>query len=362
MWVVGSATFLIAFAISLVGTGLMCWWAPRWGLVDYPAQRKVHHVPTPLGGGVAIWAAVMGTIGVAYLVAAGLRLGWFHPAWFPPMVQTHVAGMISRAGMVALVLGIGTVQMGLGLVDDRRGLNYGFRLGVEIVLVLVLVTQGVRLDLAWPVDSIWASAVLTVVWVVGLTNAFNFLDNMDGLSSGVAWISCGLFCVVNALVGDLFIAGFLLVLMGALAGFLVFNWPPARIFMGDAGSNFVGYLIGVVTVLSTFTKPGMPEITVAAPLCVLAVPWYDSLSVILIRLHQGRSPFQPDKSHFSHRLVAMGMTPKQAVLTIYLITLVTGLGALMLYSIEGLWALLVLLQVTCMLGAVAILEAAAGRR
>lgn len=362
MWVVGSTTFLLAFAISLIGTGMMCWWAPRWGLVDYPASRKVHHVPTPLGGGVAIWAAVIGTIAIVFGVAYALRAGWVNPARFPEIVRVHAAGVVSRSGIVATILAIGTVQMVLGLIDDRRGLSYVLRLAVEVGLVLVLVFLDIRLTLAWPVNSLLASAVLTVVWVVGLTNAFNFLDNMDGLSGGVAWISCGLFCVVNALAGDLFVAGFLLVLMGSLAGFLVYNWSPARIFMGDAGSNFVGYLIGVVTVVSTFTKPGMPEITVAAPLCVLAVPWYDSLSVILIRLHQGRSPFQPDKSHFSHRLVALGMTSKQAVLTIYLVTLVTGLGALMLYFIDGLWALLVLLQVVCMLGAVAILEAAGAKQ
>jgi UDP-GlcNAc:undecaprenyl-phosphate GlcNAc-1-phosphate transferase len=153
--------------------------------------------------------------------------------------------------------------------------------------------------------------------------------------------------------------------MGSLTGFLCFNWSPASIFMGDAGSNFVGFMIGVITVVSTFTRQGLPELTIAAPLCVLAVPLYDSISVIFIRLRARRSPFLPDKNHFSHRLVALGMAPKQAVLTIYLVTLATGLGALLLYPLSdmvpGLTAGVVLLQVTCLLGVVAVLEAA-GRK
>jgi UDP-GlcNAc:undecaprenyl-phosphate GlcNAc-1-phosphate transferase len=275
--------------------------------------------------------------------------------------------MFSRGPLVGLLLGLASIVMFMGLVDDRRGLSYVLRLVVQMALVLVLVWQGVRFTLFPPLSNVWISSVITVGWVVGLTNAFNFLDNMDGLSGGVAWISSALFCVLMGLTGNYFVAGFLLAMMGSLSGFLWFNWSPASIFMGDAGSNFVGFMIGVITVVSTFTRPGLPapEFTIAAPLCVLAVPLYDSITVILIRLRAGRSPFLPDKNHFSHRLVALGMAPKQAVLTIYLVTLATGLGAFLLYPLSdmvpGLTAGVVLLQVTCLLGVVAVLEAA-GRK
>jgi UDP-GlcNAc:undecaprenyl-phosphate GlcNAc-1-phosphate transferase len=345
------------------------------GLVDHPAARKVHSVPKPLGGGVAIWASFVITVASAYGAAALVQAGVGGiDSWLPSSARIHIPGMFMRGPIVALVLGIATIIMFTGLVDDRRGLSYVFRLVLEMVLVGVLVWQGVRFTLFPPLSNFWISAILTIGWVVGLTNAFNFLDNMDSLAGGVAWISASLFCVLMGLTGDSFVAAFLLALMGAIGGFLCFNWPPASIFMGDAGSNFIGYMLGVITVLSTFTTPKLPAITIAAPLCVMAVPLYDSITVILIRLREGRSPFLPDKSHFSHRLVALGMTSKQAVLTIYLVTLATGLGALLLYPladmtpsivpsdlVPALTAGVVLLQIACLLGVVAILEAA-GRK
>jgi UDP-GlcNAc:undecaprenyl-phosphate GlcNAc-1-phosphate transferase len=369
MWLIGSVTFLAAFVLGVVGTWLMCRLAPRFGLVDQPSARKVHVVPTPLGGGVAIWAAVLSTVALAYLAAMLVqRKVAGSDDWFPDSVRVHLPGMFSRAADVAWVLGVATVVMLMGLVDDRRGLSYVLRLIIQVVLVLVLMNRGVKLTLLGPLSYAWISGVLTVAWIVGLTNAFNFLDNMDGLSAGVAWVSSALFCAVMALVGNFLVAGFLLALMGALGGFLCFNWPPAKIFMGDAGSNFVGFTIGAITVAGTFMRQGVPgvtEIALFAPLCVLAVPIYDSVTVILIRLREGRSPFKPDKNHFSHRLVALGMTPKQAVLTIYLVTLATGLGALLLYPLSdmvpGLTAGVVLLQILCLLRVVAILESA-GRK
>ncbi len=365
MWLIGIITFFTAFLLSLVGTWVVRTIAPRIGLIDHPGARKVHVVPKPMGGGVAIWAAFVLTVGVAYLSATLVRAGFAGShGWFPHSVGVHFPGMFSRGPLVALLLVLATIVMSMGLVDDRRGLSYVLRLVVEMVLVLVLVWQGVRVTLIGPLANVWISSIVTVGWIVGLTNAFNFLDNMDGLSGGVAWISSGLFCVLMALTGNYFVAGFLLALMGSLSGFLWFNWSPASIFMGDAGSNFIGFMIGVITVASTFTTPKLPAITIAAPLCVLAVPLYDSITVILIRLREGRSPFLPDKNHFSHRLVALGMAPKQAVLTIYLVTLATGLGALLLYPLPTrpeVTAGVVLLQIACLLGIVAVLESA-GRK
>jgi UDP-GlcNAc:undecaprenyl-phosphate GlcNAc-1-phosphate transferase len=368
-------TYVTAFVLSLLGTWAMRTIAPRIGLIDHPAARKVHAVPKPLGGGVAIWGSFVMTIGLAYGSAALVQSGVAGiDSLFPAAVRVHIPGMMSRLPLVALLLVIATVVMAMGLVDDRRGLSYVLRLFLQMGLVLLLVWYGVRFTLFPPLSSFWLSSFLTVAWVVGLTNAFNFLDNMDALAGGVAWISSALFCILMGLTGDSFVALFLLALMGSIAGFLCFNWPPASIFMGDAGSNFVGYMLGVITVLSTFTTPKLPAITIAAPLCVMAVPLYDSLTVILIRLREGRSPFLPDKSHFSHRLVALGMTSKQAVFTVYLVTLGTGLGALLLYPlgdvaspaiptdlVPAVTALVIVLQVSCLLGIVAVLEAA-GRK
>ncbi len=155
----------------------------------------------------------------------------------------------------------------------------------------------------------------------------------------------------------------MLVLAGSLAGFLCHNWPPARIFMGDSGSYFIGLLLASLTILGTFyeSRQGSRHV-ILAPLCILAIPLYDFCSVILIRLKQGRSPFHPDKSHFSHRLVELGLKPRNAVLTIHLATLTTGLGGLLLYRVTD-WAaaMLVVALIACVLGIIAILETV-GRR
>jgi UDP-GlcNAc:undecaprenyl-phosphate GlcNAc-1-phosphate transferase len=155
----------------------------------------------------------------------------------------------------------------------------------------------------------------------------------------------------------------LLVLVGALGGFLVFNRYPARLFMGDAGSNFLGFLLGALTVAGTYFRyePEYSRFSVLAPLLVMAVPLYDTTSVVLIRLREGRSPFQGDRRHFSHRLVERGLTPPQAVRTIDLVTLAGGLGALLLHRLEALGACVVVLQTICLLGVVSILEISSTR-
>jgi UDP-GlcNAc:undecaprenyl-phosphate GlcNAc-1-phosphate transferase len=186
------------------------------------------------------------------------------------------------------------------------------------------------------------------------------LDNMDGLAASVGLIAALLFCGAQVAVSDLFVPAILLVVAGALAGFLVYNRHPARLFMGDAGSNFLGFLLGSLTVVGTFARENYSP-GVLAPLLVMAVPLYDMTSVIVIRLREGRSPFKGDRRHFSHRLVDRGLTPPQAVWTIDLVTLASGLGALLLHRLTWPGASVVLAQTGCLLGVVAILEFSANR-
>ena len=244
----------------------------------------------------------------------------------------------------------------MGLVDDRKGLGWRLRLGVQVGLAAVLAASGVRVTLFGL--GPYFGGLVTVLWVVGLTNAFNFLDNMDGLAAGVGLIAALLFAGAQVAVGSLFVPGVLLGLVGALGGFLVHNRYPARLFMGDAGSNFLGFLLGALTVAGTYYRYDRPvsPYSVLAPLLVMAVPLYDTASVILIRLREGRSPFLGDRRHFSHRLVERGLTPRQAVRTIDLVTLAGGLGALLLHRLDAVGAAVVVAQTVCLLGLVAILE------
>ena len=169
-------------------------------------------------------------------------------------MAVHADGLWSRAGELALILGLATVVMVMGLADDRVGLGWRLRLAVQVALALILVASGVRVTLFWPFTHPVVGGALTVLWVVGLTNAFNFLDNMDGLAAGVGLIAALLFAGAQVAVGGLFVPAVLLVLVGALAGFLVHNRHPARLFMGDAGSNFLGFLLGALTVAGTFIR------------------------------------------------------------------------------------------------------------
>jgi UDP-GlcNAc:undecaprenyl-phosphate GlcNAc-1-phosphate transferase len=250
----------------------------------------------------------------------------------------------------------------LGLADDRRGVDWRLRLSIEFVVAAFIVWQGWRLSLF--LEFPWLTAALSVLWVVMLVNSFNLLDNMDGLSGGVAAIAAAILATTMLTTPDpatnepqLFVGGLLLVLMGALLGFLWHNRPTARLFMGDAGAYFIGYMIAVATMTGTFAGGATPGHAIFAPLCVLAVPLYDLISVVVIRLRGRRSPFVGDTSHFSHRLVDLGLSKTQAVLTIYLTTAATGLGALLLHQVNAFGATIIALMVIAQLAVIAILEA-----
>ncbi len=362
MLVLIAACTLSGLLVSATVTAAMRRLARRWGLVDQPNARKVHAEPTPLGGGVGIACGVVVPLLAAQIALSLTAGGSVVPEWFPRQLAEHLAGAASRSGELWSIVAAGVMISALGLLDDIKALPWQPKLAVQFVVACALVAGGVRGTIF--VNAPWVGVAATVLWIVILTNAFNFLDNMDGLSAGIGLIASIIFAIImltGTVHPHLFVAGFLLVLSGALAGFLLHNWPPARIFMGDAGSCLIGLWLASMTVVGTFYDYGRTGThVILAPLCVLAVPLYDFCSVVLIRLSQGRSPFHADKCHFSHRLVELGMTRPQAVLTIYLVTLTTGLGGLLLYQVEG-WpgACLVVFLVFCVLAVIAILETAA---
>lgn len=353
------ACFLTAFVISAGATAAMRVISPKVGLIDRPAARKVHTTPTPMGGGVGIVCGFVVTMGLANLTVWMLARDPSPPSWLPATLQPHLAGVLQRAGQMWMLIAAGVLLSVMGLLDDLRNLPWKPRLIVQFALAIGLVAGGVRATVF--VSQPWVGEVLTVLWIVVLINSFNFLDNMDALSSGIGLIASIMFATVMlGMVSEprWFVGGALLALAGALAGFLCHNWPPARIFMGDAGSTFIGLNLACLTVLGTFYDANVGSRHVMlAPLCILAIPLYDICSVVLIRLSEGRSPFQPDKKHFSHRLTEMGLSKRDAVLVVHLTTITTGLGALLLYRISD-WtgAALVLALVLCLLTIVAILE------
>jgi UDP-GlcNAc:undecaprenyl-phosphate GlcNAc-1-phosphate transferase len=367
LFVAGS--ILPSLVIALLATYFMRQNAGRFGLIDLPGERKVHTAPTPRGGGMAIWLGVVGTFAAAqlflYLAATNSALA----ERIPEFARPHMAGVWSQSGKLWILLGGGTVLAILGLLDDRGGLSWQLRLAVEfaVAAVCVWLVPNLRLTAFLPFPLI--TEALSVLWIVVLINSFNMLDNMDGLSAGVAAIAASMLAAVMLLAPDpetrgpqLFVAGMLLVVVGGLIGFLWHNRPPAKIFMGDSGAYFIGFMIAAATLLASYTGyHGEKPHAILAPLLVMAVPLYDMTTVISIRLLTGQSPFKADKNHFSHRLVDLGLTKPQAVLTVYLTTATCGLGALLLHRVDRTGAVLIMLLIGCVLWLIGVLETTARR-
>jgi UDP-GlcNAc:undecaprenyl-phosphate GlcNAc-1-phosphate transferase len=226
---------------------------------------------------------------------------------------------------------------------------------VQIIAAIIAVSGNNLTDLF--VDNDFFNAVITIVWIVFLTNSFNLLDNMDGLSCGIAAITSFIFFIIGINQGEYFLALFSITLSSVCVGFLLFNFSPASIFMGDGGSLVIGYLIAVIAVKGVYLKYSLlTRLPVIIPLLVLFVPIYDTLTVIFIRLKLRISIFKADKRHFSHRLVNLGITPKYAVLIIYMATLSTGITATLLPKLVFIDAFIILIHTFMIFGIIAILE------
>ena len=351
----------VALVASIVLTILVRRWARARGFVDRPGERKIHSAPIALGGGIVIFWVTMAPLGMI-AVAAVLCARGTAPGWLPTELAQHIGGLASRAPMVGLLVLGGASLHFMGLYDDVKPLGPWVKLSVQLgVAALLAGVGGIRFSFF--MSNTLVTTILSVLWIVVIINAFNFLDNMDGLSAGVAIICAAMILGAAVSSEQVFVSGLLVLLIGALAGFLLFNFAPATIFMGDAGSMLVGMLLAVATIQTTYYRHSAPQGQGAAalmPLVVLAVPLYDFISVTVLRLLAGKSPFVGDMRHFSHRLVQRGMSQRQAVLTIYLATLGTGLGATFLHQVPPSAAVVVFVQTVLIVLIIAVLERPGG--
>jgi UDP-GlcNAc:undecaprenyl-phosphate GlcNAc-1-phosphate transferase len=292
----------------------------RWtGAMDRPGVRTVHRRPVPRIGGIAIFLAAIIPIASAALLNHDIRQA-FGASWLQMVV------LLAAAAAIFLV----------GLVDDLRGLPARVKFSAEILTALVLCLVGVRISRV-ELTSQWVlplggwGALLTILWIVGVTNAVNLSDGLDGLAAGVSAIACGVIAIFALYNGNVVMAVFMLALLGSLCGFLVFNFNPAQIFLGDCGSLFLGFTIAAASVMCTTQSAAV--VGLALPALALGIPIFDTLFSMLRRFLERRSMFAPDKSHFHHRLLDLGLHQRHAVVTIYLATLLaTGLGLFMMIS------------------------------
>lgn len=328
----------VSFVVSMALTEVLRRLALRWGVLDHPGGRKSHDAPIPLMGGAAIFLTFCLVVGSSLL--ALMPVHRFGDYWIEDNVLSFLGANV-RWKLTGLFAG-GFIVFVLGVADDLRPLPPLLKLAGQVLAGLVLVCSGVRVDLF---GNVWLAGAATLLWVVMITNAMNLLDNMDGLSGGVSVIAALSFFLCLWPHGDAFVCVLLMVFAGSVAGFLYHNLSPARIFMGDAGAMFCGYLLATVAVLGTFRTATTPSrAAVAAPLLALSVPIFDTLSVMYIRWRSGEPLMKGDRRHFSHRLTDLGMTPREAVEFIYLVAAVAGLGAALLPQIGVLGIAIVVTQ------------------
>jgi len=310
--------------------------AGKLGAIDHPGERKVHKTPIARLGGIApafvFWAAT----GLGF---AALKDPFFQRFLGEGMQDAPTVG----PRLLGILLG-SLIAFATGLADDI----FGSRLPVwgkaagQITAALCVVLGGVSTSfLPHPV----LNAILTVFWLVGITNAFNLLDNMDGLASGVAVIA-GSVLLVNAMTsGENLIGALTLAFIGVLLGFLLFNFNPASIFLGDCGSHFIGFVLASILLLDRYvTSASSSYFPILMPVLLLAVPIIDTTTVVVIRLREGRPIYVGDARHLSHTLVARGFSQKRAVLLIYLMSLCFGLSALPLRDASLMETFIVLVQ------------------
>lgn len=287
-----------ALMLAIGSTPVMRLVALRFGVIDQPAARKIHANPVPLLGGAAIYVAF-----ILVLLLFGDRR-YIH----------EVIGIFIGATLVSL----------MGVVDDRWGLGSYVKLVGQLLAACILVYSGVQVSI-W---GNWLDIVVTIGWVVGITNAMNLLDNMDGLSGGIAMIAAVFFTLLASLSDQYLVGALAAALAGACAGFLVYNWNPAHIFMGDTGSLFLGFLLAAVGIKLRFPS-NSDTITWMIPVMVLGVPVFDTTLVFISRLRRGKNPLTtPGKDHISHRLAFLTGSRREAVLLCYLLAGSVGLASI----------------------------------
>ena len=317
------AALLCAFVVSFLMCPMVKSFAYKIGAIDVPKDnRRMHKKPVPRLGGLAIF--------LGFIVSMLLFV----------RIDHQMQGILLGASIIVV----------LGVVDDMSPLRAYFKFCVQIFAALVAVFHGVVIQTLsnpnvfaespyW--DLGWLAVPITVLWIVGITNAVNLIDGLDGLACGVSTISAISMLVIALLVSEGDVALVMASLVGACLGFLPFNKNPAKMFMGDTGSTFLGYILATISIQGLFKYYAI--VSFAVPFLILGLPMFDTLFAIIRRLAHGQNPMAPDRGHIHHRLIDMGLNQKQAVAALYVISSILGLSAVVLTSSGAIKAMLFLM-------------------
>ena len=316
--------FVIAAGVALLITPGVIFLAARTGAMDAPDARKVHKKPIPRIGGIGIYAAFMAAI---FSVLSFVEV--------TAEVRTELIGLMVGGSLIVLV----------GVIDDYKNLPAKVKLVGQILAAAVLVIAfDVRIDFITDpfgdyIYTEWLAIPVTIFWIVGLTNTVNLIDGLDGLAAGVSTIASITIFLVALQQGILLVAVLTAALAGAAFGFLYYNFNPARIFMGDSGSMFLGYMLAGISV----NGAGKSAATIAliVPILALGLPILDTTFAIVRRYRGGVPIFKPDKGHLHHRLLDLGFSQRQAVLLMYVISALLGLSAVALTEVSSQFAILI---------------------
>lgn len=298
-------TILISFVISLNCTPLVKKLSIRWNIVDHPGYRKIHRNPKALLGGLAIYVGFISTC-LGYLI--------YH-------------GLISN--LIIVILIGSTIMMILGIIDDKIVLGATLKFALPSIASITVVMLGLR-TIFLPTDLL--NIIFSFIWIIGIVNAFNFIDNMDGITSGVAFISSMLFGILAYMTGQDVVAIISFCLAGACLGFLYFNFYPSKLFAGDAGSMFIGFILASIAILGSW-KTESPTTSVLIPLFILGYAIFDVSLVTIFRIAHKKKPWIGDKNHSTHRLSAIGFSTRLTALIVYSIALITGLTSFIIIKV-----------------------------
>lgn len=300
--------FLLTGLLTVVLTPVIRRVAVKVGMIDYPGARRVNRVPVPRGGGVAIYIAFWAALGIAGL-------------W-----TSHLWGLFAASTVIVLT----------GLADDRYTLHPAAKFAGQVLASMVLVGSGTRVEfLTNPLGGMvylaaW-SVPVTVLWLVAVTNVVNFIDGLDGLAAGVAGIASIPLIHIALQTGQPYVAVLAVALAGSAWGFLPHNFNPARIFMGDSGALFLGFMLGAFAIEGALK--GATAIALTIPVLALGVPVFDTAFAIIRRVRAGRPIYQADQEHLHHRLLALGLSQRQAVVLLYGLSAVLAAGSLFLWGL-----------------------------